>query len=279
MRKTALVAAGMALLITVGGCGAKTGNALGPTPAGQDGSTSLFGDVQQLVRAASAKAGQVKTAKFTYTQTLGSQQTTGEGEGRFDGPNTAMRMTLNVEGEKVEARIVGKQMYFQLPASARAASSGKPWTKISLDAGAGKGFGQMMDQAEQNDPAHFLDQIQQAGTITKSEQTVLDGQRVSHYWVDLDVAKALDKVVGDAMPKDQIQKIAGQVKTIPLQMWLNADQLPVQVTEDLGAVMKASGTPGADQGMGFTMKYTDWGAPVDVQAPPADQVGEMKLPG
>jgi hypothetical protein len=279
MKKTALVAAGVALLVTVGACGAKTGNALGPAPAGQDGSTSLFGTAQDLVRAASAKTGQVKSAKFTYVETLGSQQITGQGEGRFDGPNTAMRMTMNLEGEKVEARLVGNQMYFQLPANAREASAGKPWAKISLDTGAGRALGQMTDQAEQNDPAHFLDQIQQAGTITKSEQTVLDGQPVSHYWVDLDVAKALDKLVGEAMPKDQLEKIAGQVKTIPLQMWLNADQLPVQITEDLGAVMKAAGAPGAEQGMGFTMKYTDWGTPVDVQAPPADQVGEMKLPG
>ncbi len=26
----------------------------------------------------------------------------------------------------------------------------------------------------------------------------------------------------------------------------------------------------------MTMKYRDWGAPVDVAAPPADQVGELK---
>jgi hypothetical protein len=32
------------------------------------------------------------------------------------------------------------------------------------------------------------------------------------------------------------------------------------------------------QSFKMTMKYTAWGVPVDVQAPPADQVGELNLP-
>ncbi|HVV10889.1 hypothetical protein [Amycolatopsis sp.] len=43
--------------------------------------------------------------------------------------------------------------------------------------------------------------------------------------------------------------------------------------------MKAAGVPGSGAST-VTMKYSDWGTTtVDVQAPPADQVGELKLPG
>lgn len=278
MKRTALVAAGMALLLTVGACGAKTGNAFGPTPAGQDGSISLFGDAQQLVRAASAKTAEVKSAKFTYTEMVGSQQITGQGAGRFEGANSVMQTTMNYQGQTIEARLIGKTMYFQLPAEARVTVDGKPWAKISLDSGPGKAFGDMLDQTEQNNPANFLDQIQQAGTITKSEQSTLDGQPVSHYWVDLDFAKAMDKMSA-GLPKDKLRELAGKVKTIPLQIWLNADQLPVQISEDLTEITKASGGPMSGQNVTMTMKYSDWGTPVDVQAPPADQVGEIKIPG
>lgn len=60
---------------------------------------------------------------------------------------------------------------------------------------------------------------------------------------------------------------------------MNAGLLPVQVTEDMTEQMKAAGVPGSGAST-VTMKYSDWGTTtVDVQAPPADQVGELKLPG
>jgi len=176
-----------------------------------------------------------------------------------------------------ELRLVSKTVYIKLPEQARAAvSGGKPWAKLSPDSPAGKALGSSLDQAQQNDPTKFLDTIKQAGTITKSEQTTLDGQSATHYWIDVDFAKAADKFASAGLSADQLKTLAGKVKTIPMELWLNSDQLPVQITEDLGAIVKAAGAPAAMQGMKMTMKYSDWGTAVDVQAPPADQVGELK---
>ncbi|GAB3567072.1 hypothetical protein GCM10027445_14900 [Amycolatopsis endophytica] len=48
------------------------------------------------------------------------------------------------------------------------------------------------------------------------------------------------------------------------------------MTQDLSPVMQAAGVPAEQQNATMTMRYHDWGAPVNVAAPPADQVGELK---
>ncbi|NIH78722.1 hypothetical protein [Amycolatopsis viridis] len=275
MKKTALVSGALALVIGLSACGGQAatggGNAVGP---------SLFGNAQDLVRAASAKTSQAQSAKFTMSMSMGGQEITGSGEGRFAGSDTAMAMTTNVAGRTQEMRIVDKVMYLKLPANAQAAAGGKPWAKLPQGSEAAKALGASLDQAESNNPAQSLEQIQKAGTITRSEQTTLDGQQVSHYWVNIDVAKAADELAGTGMPAEMLDRLKSMNGvTFPLELWLNNDQLPVQVTEDLSPMMKAVGAPAESQQATVKMKYTDWGAPVTVTAPPADQVGELKLNG
>ncbi|HKS44772.1 MAG TPA: hypothetical protein VJT49_06570 [Amycolatopsis sp.] len=279
MKKSALLAGGLALVITVGGCGARTENGQATGPNGQTSSASLFGDAQELVRAATSKTEQARSSKISMVETVGGQRITAEGQGRYDGANTAMDITMNALGQTEEIRLVDRTMYIKLPESVRAqVTGGKPWGKISTDGALGKQFSDLLDRAQQNDPSKTLERIQQAGTITKSEKTTLDGQPVSHYWIDLDFAKAAKNLGASGLSDAQLRQITSKVKSVPLELWLNADQLPVQLTEDLGAVMKAVGAPANAQDVQMTIKYSDWGTPVEVQAPPADQVKEIKLP-
>jgi hypothetical protein len=56
--------------------------------------------------------------------------------------------------------------------------------------------------------------------------------------------------------------------TIGYDVWLNSDNLPVRIAfSENVAGAKTS----------ITMTYRQWGAPVSIQAPPADQIGA--LPG
>jgi hypothetical protein len=272
MKKALLAVGGVALVVTASACGAR--QVTGQASPGD--STALFGSAQELVRAASAKTGQEKSAKLALTESIGQQRITGQGEGRFDGPDSAVDLTMTVMGQQMEIRLVNKTAYIQFPPEARAKmTGGKPWGRVT----GGNPFAQnTANQAGQNDPSKILDQIQQAGTITRSEQTTLDGQPVSHYWVDIDFARAAASFgTNSGLPAEQLRKLAGQVKTIPMQLWLNSDSLPVQVTEDLTAITKAAGASASAQPMTVTLNYSDWGTPVDVQAPPADQVGDLKI--
>lgn len=277
MKKALLAVSGLALAVTLSACATKpvAGRAF------VEHSVGLVGNAQELVRTASAKTDQAKTAKFTLHETLGSQQLDAQGEGRYGGPDTAMDMTMTVLGQEMEVRVVDRTFYLKVPpAEASQLTGGKPWGQVAADSAMAKTLGAGLDQAEQNDPSKILEQINQAGTITKSEQTTLDGQLVSHYWVDLDLAKAAASFTASSgLPAEQLQKIAGKVKTIPMQLWLNEDSLPVRVSEDLTELMKAAGAPDSATPAIITVDYHDWGTPVDITAPPADQVGELQLPG
>jgi len=267
----ALGASVLALAIALTGCGAKT---ISGTPSG-----GTFDNAQELVRAAASKTEQAKSSKFTFETQIAGQKMTGQGMGRYDGAATAMQMSMDVGPMHEEIVYTDGMMYIQLPEEMRALmTGGKPWGKLDPNSDVAKAMGSSVN-AEQNDPSKYLEQIQEAGTITKSEQTTLNGEPATHYWIDLDFAKALDKLAESGYPREMLDVLKGKSGTIPMELWLNADQLPMKITENLGAMMKAVGAPAELSDMVMTMTYTDWGAPVTVTAPSADQVGELKLGG
>ncbi|MFI6031275.1 hypothetical protein [Amycolatopsis magusensis] len=274
MRKTALAASGFALLLALTACGSESTPTTTNTAAQQADTkpaSSLYNDAQELVRAASARADQAKTAKFTIDMDMLGQKITGSGQGSFEGANSKMTMSMQMMGMSIEMRMVDGQIFMKLPEGQ--APSGKPWVK--LEGADAAELGQAMDQAEQSDPRKMLEMVQKAGRITKAEPATLDGQPVSHYFVDLDLKKAGG--MGGASEADLAQLPDGIV--VPMELWLNADELPVQVTMDMAAMMQKMSEQTGQQLPGgnakMTMKYTDWGSPVDVEAPPADQVGTM----
>lgn len=278
MRKPAVLVGAFALTIALAGCGSTVS---GHPRTGSDGagSTGFFSSALDLYNASSQQTDKSKSAKFTVSSAMGGQQITGQGSGNFDGADSQMQMSMTVGPMQEELRYLDNTMYMQVPEQYRAQlTSGKPWGKASPDSAIGKQMGAA--QAQNNDPRKMLEQIKDAGTIKSSEKTTLDGQEVTHYVIDLDFDKAMAKLAdAGGLPEAQLEQLKGKVPPIPVEVWLNSDQLPVQLTEDMSGVLKATGAPAAMSSMKMTMKYTDWGAPVSVEAPPADQVGELKIPG
>jgi len=270
MRITAVAAGVLALVLGLSACGGQSGT-------GSDGPT-LFGDAQELVRAASAKTDEVRTAKFSMSGSAAGQELTGTGEGRF-GPDTALSVTTTVAGQTQEVRIVGGVVYLKVPEAALASTGGKPWATFAPDSELARTLGAALDQAEANDPAKTLEQVQRAGTITRSELTTLDGKPVSHYWVTIEVAKVTDELGGTGLPAPALEQLKSSDLTYPMELWLDEDQLPVRITQDTSAIMRALGAPAEVAQGDVTMDYHDWGTPVSVEAPPADQVGELRIGG
>ncbi|WIX82072.1 hypothetical protein QRX50_15565 [Amycolatopsis carbonis] len=286
MRKTTfVVAAGAALALVLTGCGSKAENGTA-APAGDKAASGIaapFANVLELASASKQGTAKSKSSKMSMTMSIGGKNMTAEGLMSYDPANLKMSMTMTTDGQQSEIRLIDKTMYMKLPAS-EAAQMGtdKPWVKISPDSDdpISKALSGSMSQAsEQSDPTKILDQISQAGRIVSSDQTTLDGQPVNHYKVEIDVAKGIDKML-DSVPaesRDQAkQLLEGKNIKMPAEIWLNKDQLPLQITMDEGELMKALGAPASAAGSGkILVKYSDWGTPVDVTAPPADQVTDM----
>lgn len=288
MRKTTLVAASAAVLaLTLSACSGNSGTAQPAAAGGQtqaDGSSGLaspFTDAIQLASASKQGTEKSKSAKFTMEGSAAGQTMSATGAMAIDGANTKFSMTSTAAGQTTEMRLVDKVMYIKLPAEQQAQmGTDKSWAKISADGTdpVSQAMGGALTQsAEQSDPSKMLDQISKTGRIISSDQTELNGQQVNHYKVELDVAKAVDQFTGSvpAATRDKIaEMLKGKDVKIPAELWLDKDNLPVQVTMDQGPMMQAMGVPSASESK-FTMKYSDWGTQVDVTAPPADQVVDL----
>lgn len=285
MRKTTLVAAGAALVLTLTACSGNsaTGTAEPAAAGGQsqsDGLASPFTDAIKLASASKQGTEKSKSAKFTMEGSAAGQAMTANGAMAFDGAATKFSMTSTAAGQTTEMRMVDKVMYIKLPAEEqKQMGTDKSWAKISADGTdpLSQALGGALSQsAEQSDPSKMLDQISKAGRIISSDQTELNGEKVNHYKVELDIAKAVDQFAAQ-IPAAAREKFTDMIKgkdvKIPAELWLDKDNLPVQVTMDQGPMMQALGAPAGDAK--FTMKYSDWGTQVDVTAPPADQVVDL----
>ncbi|WP_197318546.1 hypothetical protein [Saccharomonospora sp. NB11] len=266
MRTSVLAAGGVALALALSACGGDDSSSNNGLPGGS-GNGGAFGDLSSLVASAQEQTTQSSSSKFTMEMNMGGQSITAQGEGIYSGENTAMSMTMDMGGQSMDMIFVDNVIYMKMPEGLNPDPS-KPWIKMTAEdaAGMGQDFDQM---TEQSDPSKTLEQLQKAGgEIKDTKETEIDGQKVTQYTVELDLSKA-GEMLGDESAAASIP--AGTM--IPVELYLNSDNLPVRIEMNMGAVAEAAGAPGGDAGI--VMTYSDWGTPVDIKAPPADQVGEM----
>lgn len=292
MRKSALAAGGAALAIALAGCGngGDTGNS-GDTGNDGDNSSdgaaqSLFSNTKDLAKKASTSTDDVETAKFSINVDLGEESIKGNGEGRFAGKDTAMALTMDMQGQERQTRMVDQDYYLKLPKQSRQQmGDGKPWVKMSSDGDnpLSQLMGQSFEQASnQADPTKLMDTMKQGGEITKKERTD-DG---SHYWVDVDPLEMMKQTYSSEMMEQMPDTLEKQLKdtTVPTQIWLNEDMLPTKITMDMAKLTEAMGQGQGGQGQQagvpgkVVVKYHDWGEPVHIEKPPEDQVGEFEMP-
>ncbi|MFC0436288.1 hypothetical protein [Kutzneria buriramensis] len=249
MRKTVV---GCAVLVTLAACG-------GPQNASAGGPEPVT-DAVQLAALAKTSADKTKSVDMDAVINVQQQKMEMSGAALIDGANTQLDMKMSSKTGDMEIRIVDKAVYMALPADALSKEGvTTPWLKLGggddpLSKALAGGFDQM---AEQNSPTSVLDQLSKAGKITKSWQTTLNGQPVTHYALQVDTAKAGE---ADKLPADAAAQLP---KTADVDIWLTKDQLPVQVVMSMGSLFTS------------TIHYTNWGAKVDVAAPAADQVTDI----
>ena len=271
MRKFAFAAVGTALALSLVACNGTNGTATGQGQGGNGngGGLSIMSNVADLASQVDKGASSSNSAKITLDATMQGQAIKATGEYQLK-PSVAMDMTMNTPEGAMHMVLVDNVLYIQLPESERSQMGGKPWVKISAngDDPVSKMLGSMLSTVSDNvDVTKQIEQIKNAGTITKSAQENLDGQQVVHYWIDVDVQKLAAQQTNEVM-KSALESLAKQgTKTLKYEMWVRGDGLPAKFTTQMPV--------GAGQPVAVTVGFTDWGKPVSVQAPPADQVGEM----
>ncbi|MEU5876716.1 LppX_LprAFG lipoprotein [Spirillospora sp. NPDC047279] len=274
------VATGLALSLT--GClGAATDK------AGETGSKIQLTAAQVL-----GKAAEKTSTTDSFKASMSMQGSSKEGDMTMSGsmqyrtkPDIAYSMKFDqmvVAGQKMsgmESVLVDRTMYMkmtfltdlfkQFGGGGGAAPATKPWIKISLDevgAQAGINIDQLLEQSRQMDP------VQNTKMLTASKDARLVGKEnvegvdTTHYTGTYSMADAMSKLT----PEQQkaLQKSAAQsgMDNMAFDLWVDDQQLPKKM------VMKSA--PGATEQMTMTMVYRDYGKPVQIAAPPADQVSD-----
>jgi hypothetical protein len=273
MRKFGAVVAVLALAVSLTACGGKTaGTAQG---SGGDGATEAATNLVALAKQVGDRTAKTNTAHMVFTGGAGGMDIKGEGDMQLGGDNPAISMDMDAGGTgQMSMVLLDGVLYMKLPAGL--VPGDKPWIKIdSTDKSnpMAQALGSVTDQMRQNaDPREALEQFKDAGTIESSEQAELNGEDTTHYKIKVDVQKLAENQKDATLKQAMQDAIKSGLKDFPVDLWVNGDGLPARLSIEMPT---ADPTSGKAIPVKVQVDYTKWGDPVDIQAPPADQVGEM----
>jgi hypothetical protein len=229
------------------------------------------------VASAATKTQQTGTYSFDYSasmQVLG-QQFSFTGNGESDMANGRMQMTMDFtglpaqltqNGSTAEFVLADKVMYLKMPFLSGMLPGGKQWMKVDL-AAAAKQAGTSLGSFGQLDPQQWLQQLLASNDTKKLGSDTVQGEQMTHYRTTIDPDKAISKV--PAAQRAAVRKAMKQIgmSTIPVDVWVDGKGLLRQ--ESLSLTM-GQGLQNATMKMTYDMH--DFGQPVNVEVPPADQV-------
>ena len=280
MRPRILIAvAGLALV--AGACSAR------PTDVAVSSTASASSPVLEL-RAAGERSAAETTGKFEVSVSVASLATI-KATGAFDGPAAKTHVSIDLgalsalaggDGQPLEVITDGDTAYAKLGALAalaeRTGGATTPWVSAELPKGASAGIGSITVGSRS-----LIDALQGvAGEVTTKGTEDVRGVSTTHYAATIDLTKALD-----AVPADQRSQLEDRLKTagvdlsklaIPVDVWVDDDGLVRRLTATLDTTALAGVAP-AIPGVRVdeTLEVFDYGQPVDITVPAADQVTDV----
>ncbi|HSZ38034.1 MAG TPA: DUF2510 domain-containing protein [Acidimicrobiales bacterium] len=236
------------------------------------------GDASAQEAVANAAAQTINSQSADMSLTIGvnvlsvHENVTANGAFDFAHKTGTMTMTIPVNGQQyTEQEILdGSTVYVNLGGLTSGLALSKPWVSenISQLSNSSNGLGTL-------DPTSMLRQLQSAGgTVTSLGPTTYDGTSVTEYSATLPSSA----IMGDIgkLPSSLQQGVSGL--NLP-DMHMN-----IYVTQD--NLLKAVSLPsysvsigGQSMSMNMTMVLSNYGTPVNVTPPPADQVEPLSQLG
>jgi len=259
MRKTFLLAACTAAALALAGCGGSTAGTAAPAPAAP-APVAQITTIGELSDAISKSTQGKNSASMDMNIAFAGQSITGTGAYAINGPDVKMQITMTVpELGPMEMRLVDRVMYI------KSEKSGPKWLKAPIDPNNPQTaeFAKIIDQV---DVSKQFDQFKAVGTLKGKAEEPVDGTPATRYDIAVDVQKALASAPS-AETKAQLEPLqqAG-VQNLDMQLWVDQANLPIQFKTAFSA---------QGQQVSAAVKLKNWGAPVTVTAPPADQTSDL----
>ena len=106
-----------------------------------------------------------------------------------------------------------------------------------------------------------------SGDVEKLGDDTVAGEHATHYRAAIDYARLAEKLPDSSEVRDKLPKLG----TVPADVWIDDDDRVVKMHMTIDAGAFGAGTGTAE----MTMEITDFGVPVDVQAPPEDETVDL----
>lgn len=252
----ALAALVLAAGLTLSACGDDKDKADAPgDKAGSSTTTLTQANFTKTIAASQSKA---KSAHVDMTIGVGGQtiKATGDIAVGKTIADSAMTMTMDMGASmKADMRLVDEALYLNI-----GEMSENKFVKVDLTDESNplaKQFGQLTDQM---DPSKQLAELDEA--VTKFEKSgepqKIDGVDAQPYAVTVDTSKL--KALAD-LPSSATSQLP---KTIDYTMYVGSDDLLRRMEFDLA-------------GSKSRVDYSQWGEPVEITAPSADEISEQDL--
>jgi len=194
-------------------------------------------------------------------------RTTIMGTGTFSNPDQSMQMTMDVPGfgtstSSMQLRMLYPVVYMHVPTFPL--PNGKSWIKVDLRRALQKVGMNLPQPGGTQSPTDALAQLRGSRNATKLGTDTIDGVTATHYRVKVD----LDEALARATPQQRkaLQQLAGTARrqgidVVPkhVDVWVGDDGLVRRFDERFGRVGSVA------------MTFSDYGTPVQIEAPPADE--------
>jgi hypothetical protein len=236
--------------------GSASGGSSAGTPGGKPTDAAGLGALMQSAVAT------IKTAHISLDVNAAGQALTGSGDEKLSaGKLVAMNLSeaLPQGAGSIEIIIVGGKTYAKLPSSLN--TSGKPYLLVTPTSSNAvvKQLAASLDSALSSASLGSVSAFIAAADSVKLKGTQsIDGVSTTHYSVVVNIAKLPATLPG----KDALS--SSGLATLPLELYIDDQGRPVQVTEDFQV---------QGQKVSTTVKVSNYDKPVSITAPPANQVG------
>lgn len=245
---------GLLVALTLSSCTSEgdSKDAGSSTPSG----VATGGGATSLSSTLKAGVGKLASAHFVITGTVSGQPLTGSGDQKVDnGTLTGLQAQakLPVVGD-VGIVVDATKRYVKVPPPL--ATAARPWVRVTADSKnlVVKQFAGLLDAALAAGDLGGLADLADAATSTrKVGSDPVDGTPATRYAIVVDPAKLPDKAASVALG----------TATIPVDLWVDAQDRPLRVHAKLAVV---------GQPVEVTVTFSKYDAPVTITAPPASQI-------
>jgi hypothetical protein len=243
------------------------------------------GDAARRIAASTDATAAEQTARFTTSidATNGDDRVQIAAEGAVDLQNQNLSLRMDLAGAlgtgdsgegSTEVRIVDGVFYMDLGDLGDAGSEladGKRWLKLDVS-GLTDMLGDPAVSSESSNPVDGLEALRGVSSDVREIGTeTVRGVETTHYRATIDFAKALAEAPAAAREGAQDLLERAGTPTIPVDVWLDAQNRVRKYTMQVDGESFGSAAPA----VAVTYEFYDFGAPVDVSAPPADEVADL----